>query len=117
MKDASARKSRRVAKTAIRSTIDRGARRYERGGLSRLIPIDPDSIAPGSTATQKVVDQLASALRGERARAGHWTYDIARHVALAQALMAERKRLARELVAERNTKAKKEGRPKAAPQY
>jgi hypothetical protein len=42
-----------------------------------------------------IVARLARALRAERqrGRAGHWSYDLNRHIALAQALDAERRRL------------------------
>jgi len=71
---------------------DRGLR------LSRLVPMWPAEIdAPGAAAAQRVVDTLERALRGERrrGRAGHWTYDINRHLALARALREERARLKR----------------------
>ncbi len=89
------------ARRAIRATIARGLQRYERARLSGLIPIDVAAIAPGPEATKTIVDMLTRALRGERARAGGWTYDLARHVGLSQALAAERARLSAERLAER----------------
>jgi hypothetical protein len=46
-------------------------------------------------AARALVARLARALRAERqrGRAGHWSYDLNRHIALAQALDAERRRL------------------------
>jgi hypothetical protein len=44
---------------------------------------------------RNVLARIARALRAERnrGRAGHWTYDLNRHIALAQAYTAERRRL------------------------
>jgi hypothetical protein len=44
---------------------------------------------------RNVLARIARALRAERnrGRAGHWTYDLNRHIALAQAYAAERRRL------------------------
>ncbi len=65
--------------------------------LSRLIPLWPKEISAADTASAlKVVATLERALRAERrrGRAGHWSYDMNRHLALARALRAERVRLA-----------------------
>lgn len=65
--------------------------------LSRLIPLWPGEIeAEDAAAAERVVKALERALRGERrrGRAGHWSYDINRHLALARALREERARLA-----------------------
>ena len=97
---------------AIGATIAAGAALYDRSRLSRLIPIGPDEIARDDPlATRKIVLSLARALRGERTRgrAGHWTYDLNRHVGLAQALRAERERLAREIRRPPTKKAAPEG--------
>jgi len=67
--------------------------------LPRVLPVGPAELADGSIATRrKIVARLARALRGERnrGRAGHWTYDLNRHIALAQAYTAERRLLRRE---------------------
>ena len=64
--------------------------------LPRVLAIGPDEIAdPGEEAARRLVRRLAGALRSERARgrAGHWTYDLNRHVALIRAYKAERRRL------------------------
>ena len=97
---------------AIGATIASGAALYDRSRLSRLIPIGPDEIASDDPlATRRIVLRLARALRGERTRgrAGHWTYDLNRHVGLAQALRAERERLAREIRGGSIKKAAPEG--------
>jgi len=76
-----------------------GTSAYERGrSLPRLLPVTEGDLAPDDTGTARIiVTRLSRALRAERqrGRAGHWTYDLNRHIALAQALDAERRRLAR----------------------
>jgi hypothetical protein len=67
---------------------------YERQRhLPRLVPIGPDELADATPrGRRRVLYRLARALRGERARgrAGHWTYDLDRHLGLIQAYRAER---------------------------
>jgi hypothetical protein len=65
--------------------------------LVRLLPVGPDDLAGMEPqTTRRIVLKLARAIRNERARgsAGHWTYDLNRHVGLMQALKAEQERLA-----------------------
>lgn len=60
--------------------------------LPRLIAVWPSEIIdPGRAGTIKLIGKLKSALRAERqrGRAGHWTYDLGRHMGLAKALKAE----------------------------
>ncbi len=67
--------------------------------LPRVLPVGPAELADESVAARrKIVARLARALRAERnrGRAGHWTYDLNRHIALAQAYTAERRLLRRE---------------------
>jgi hypothetical protein len=64
--------------------------------LPRVLPVGPDEIDDVSEdAGRRIVKRLAGALRAERARgrAGHWAYDLNRHLALIQAYRAERRRL------------------------
>lgn len=71
---------------ALRRLIDAGAARYDPARhLERLFPHGPPS-APGADRAR-----LERALRVERrkARAGHWSYDLNRHIGLLQALKAE----------------------------
>jgi hypothetical protein len=74
-----------------------GAELYRRERhLPRLIAITPSELADSSPAAdRRIVARLARALRSERTRgrAGHWTYDLNRHIALHQAYAAERGRL------------------------
>jgi hypothetical protein len=87
-------------RTAIRAwrAVERatapGDPAYERQRhLPRLVPIGPDELADATPrGRRRVLFRLARALRGERARgrAGHWTYDLDRHLGLIEAYRAER---------------------------
>jgi hypothetical protein len=70
-----------------------GSDSYDRSRhLARLLPIGPDEIADESPAARRtILARLSRALRAERnrGRAGHWTYDLNRHLALSQAYAAE----------------------------
>jgi hypothetical protein len=88
----------RRAYRAVDGVIANGCASYDRSRmLVRLLPVGPDEIAGADPeTTRRIVLKLARALRAERARgrAGHWTYDLNRHVGLMQALKAEQERLA-----------------------
>ena len=94
--DPTAEYGRRAARS-LGITIRAGAESYDRNRhLRRLLPVGPDVVADLSVAgRRKVLRMLARALRAERnrGRAGHWTYDLNRHIALAQAYAAERRGL------------------------
>ncbi len=93
--NANERIRRRFAR-GVRSGSEAEAAYDRRLHLPRLLPLDPDAIADFSVeASRRIVRRLASALRSERTRgrAGHWTYDLNRHLALIQAYRAERRRL------------------------
>jgi hypothetical protein len=65
--------------------------------LPRILPVGPNELADESDAgRRRILARLTKALRGERSRgrAGHWTYDLNRHIALAQAFNAERRQTA-----------------------
>jgi len=68
-------------------------RRRHLPGLARATRQELDSDDPAVART--IVARLMRALRHERqrGRAGHWSYDINRHIALMQAIAAERRRL------------------------
>ncbi|WP_181704312.1 hypothetical protein [Chthonobacter albigriseus] len=70
-----------------------GAAVYERARiLPRLLPISAvECRSEGVEAGERIVRMLARALRTERAkgRAGHWSYDLNKHLGLAQAYRAE----------------------------
>jgi hypothetical protein len=93
-----ARHFRRRAYRAVDGVIANGRETYERSRmLVRLLPVGPDEIAGSEPeTTRRIVLKLARALRVERARgrAGHWTYDLNRHIGLMQAMKAEQERLA-----------------------
>lgn len=89
-----------IAEAAGRSLSDAvgaGAVLYDRRRhLPRLIPIAPAEITDERPAARRaILARLARALRAERnrGRAGHWTYDLNRHIGLKQAYAAERKAL------------------------
>jgi hypothetical protein len=89
---------RRGRRLAIRAERASPARRiYSRcRDLPRLLPLWPRELDDESEdAALRIVQRLRSALRGERRRAsaGHWTYDLNRHVGLVQAYKAELMRL------------------------
>ncbi len=76
-----------------RPAPNRRAIRYDRArDLPLLLPIWPAELADISAAgRERMIALLRRALRAERSRglAGHWTYDLARHVQLRSALDAE----------------------------
>ena len=88
----------RAAAWAIGETIRAGAEAYDRvRDLPRLARIDPlAGIADTAENVTQIVAKLERALRAERnrARSGHWAYDLNRHIALRQAHRAETERLA-----------------------
>jgi len=85
------------AARAVSLTTKAGVEAYDRPRhLPRLLPLGPEDIADESPAMRRrIVLRLARALRAERmrGRAGHWTYDLNRHIALMQAYAAERRHL------------------------
>ena len=87
------------ARKALQQTVDAGAGHYDRARmLPRILPLGPaDITGPEPAATRKIVLKLARALRETRrlGRAGHWSYDLNRHIALAQAFRVEQERLQR----------------------
>jgi hypothetical protein len=87
-----ARQGRRLA-LAIETSVKAGAAHYDRSRhLPALIGIDPGVLSgAGAMPKSAILARLKRALRAERqrARAGHWAYDLNRHIALRQALIAE----------------------------
>jgi hypothetical protein len=83
----------RQARRSLANLIADGSDDYDRRRhLARLIPVGPDEIADESPAALRaILAKLSRALRAERnrGRAGHWTYDLNRHLALCQAYAAE----------------------------
>lgn len=89
--------SRQASRRSVAIVVDGASEGYDRARhLPRLIPVGPDDIADDSPAGRRaILSRLARALRAERTRgrAGHWTYDLNRHLGLKQAYAAERARL------------------------
>ena len=85
------------AARAVASAIAAGIADYRRQRcLPALLPLTPAEVADtGEAMRRRIVGRLARALRAERTRgrAGHWSYDINRHIALLQAYEAERRHL------------------------
>lgn len=86
-----------TARQAVRAAVRAGAVEYRRASiLPRLVPVAPAEVADDSPAgTRRILALLARALRSERrrGRAGHWSYDLNRHIGLRQAMLAETARL------------------------
>lgn len=86
------------AKRAVERQIAGGAPHYVRARhLRGLLPLAPEDFSATDAPTaQRILFRLADALRAERRRGrmGHWTYDLNRHIALAQAYRAEKAALA-----------------------
>ncbi len=86
------------ARLILGDTVKAGALSYDRErDLPRLIRCDPNrDMEESAEAAEAIMARLRRALRAERnkARSGHWTYDLNRHIALRQAYVAETERLA-----------------------
>ena len=90
-------KAERRAAGAIQRTIRAGAESYERArDLPRLARLDAAGLSADTIeGAEEILSRLRRALRAERnrARSGHWTYDLNRHIALRQAYLAESERI------------------------
>lgn len=112
-----------AAKRALNFTLERGLTTYNRQtALAPFHRLSAQTIAAETTdAAQEILRELARALRGERARMGHWSYDLNRHIGLMIAYRSEKARADRILGAtDRSSSSKcvgKEARPQkgAAP--
>jgi len=75
-----------------RNATARGPAYDRRTELPRILPLWPRELDDQSAAgRRRIVAKLARALRAERRRgvAGHWTYDLARHVELLRVYRLE----------------------------
>lgn len=81
----------RTTSKAMEATLIAGAGYYRRATmLRRLLPqVVVSEKAEATQTSALIMAALREALRRERARAGHWSYDLNRHIGLAQALRAE----------------------------
>ena len=104
-----------AARRAIAATVRAGAKAYDRTrDLPALIRLDPRELGKGAVCdASAILARLERALRAERqrARSGHWTYDLNRHIALHQAYAAERERLANDTA---NSDARRPDQPRPA---
>lgn len=86
------------ATRAVEALVNGGARFFDRERhLPRLIALDPTAIATTGAAARRLrLARLVRALRAERqrGRAGHWSYDLNRHIALMQAYATEKRMFA-----------------------
>lgn len=94
--DARSRKTqatRSAAPAALGRRIAEGARSYCRWrNLPRLVQVAFHELDNHSPAcTQSIIERLTAAIARERrrARTGHWSYDLNRHIALLQARRGE----------------------------
>jgi hypothetical protein len=94
----SASKAKQIRSGRIRAMRPAPQQRLDRrAALGRLLPLWPHELADESPQGRlRVVTRLRQALRAERRRglAGHWTYDLARHVELVRLYRAETTALA-----------------------
>lgn len=111
------RRGRIRAWRAVEAVRTAGADGYERARhLPRLIPVGPDDVADESPAARmRILLRLARALRSERvrARSGHWTYDVNRHLGLMQAYEAEARALGGAGFPRRSDPAASEAKPRS----
>ena len=88
-----------AARASVRAAVAAGVEAYVRERmLPRLIGASPTELADTSVPGRRaLLARLARALRGERnrGRAGHWTYDLNRHIGLSQAYQAEKRTVPR----------------------
>lgn len=85
------------ARGALETTLSASAAAYRRTDFLRAFHrLSPETIrAETAEAAHAVLRELERALRSERARAGHWTYDLDRHIGLLVAYRAEQARARR----------------------
>ncbi|WP_244613377.1 hypothetical protein [Methylosinus sp. Ce-a6] len=93
---------RAAARESLQIALRQKASAYRRENFLRSFHrLTPAAIAAETPeAAAAVLRELERALRAERARAGHWTYDLTRHIALLVAYRAKQAR-ASSLVARR----------------
>ena len=83
-----------AARRSLAQVMTAGVEVYDRRMmLPRLVRATPAELEDDSPAMRRILlARLARALRAERnrGRAGHWTYDLNRHIGLRQAYIAEK---------------------------
>ncbi|QGM93226.1 hypothetical protein F7D13_03885 [Methylocystis rosea] len=85
------------AGAALDAALAAGLNAYDRtSALARFHRLSADTIASESPdAARAALKEIERAMRGERARRGHWSYDLNRHISLLVAHRAETARLHR----------------------
>lgn len=85
------------AGAALDAALAAGLNAYDRTRvLARFHRLSPQTIASESPdAARAALKEIERAMRGERARRGHWSYDLNRHISLLVAHRAETARLQR----------------------
>lgn len=88
---------RAAARESLHSALRAKADAYRREEFLRSFHRLSRSVIAAETpqAAAAVLKEIERALRAERARAGHWTYDLSRHIALLVAHRAEQARALR----------------------
>ncbi len=94
---AAAERLNNAAPIALDAALNAGLGGYERrAALARFHRLSAETIMSETPeASRLVLKEIEKAMRAERARAGHWTYDLNRHIALLVAHRAETARLRR----------------------
>lgn len=85
----------KITRQALAGIHSQGARHYQRNiMLPRFLPLATlQAMHQEPEITHAIIAALQRLLRVERARRGHWTYDLNRHIGLSQALQAEHAQL------------------------
>ncbi|MDJ0448853.1 DUF6477 family protein [Methylocystis sp. JR02] len=93
---AAVRRLKAHARPAVEAALGANLAGYDRlDALARFHRLSRDTILSETPeAARAVLREIEQALRKERARRGHWTYDLNRHIALLVAHRAESARLA-----------------------
>jgi len=86
-----------AAGAALDAALAAGLKGYDReSALARFHRLSPETIASASPeAARAALKEIERAMRAERARRGHWSYDLNRHIGLLIAHRAETARLGR----------------------
>lgn len=86
-----------AAGRALDAALAAGEKGYDRvSALSRFHRLSPETIASETPdSARAALREIERAMRGERARRGHWSYDLNRHIGLLVAHRAETARLHR----------------------
>jgi hypothetical protein len=83
------------AEAAVNAALRAGVKTYDRKtALARFPRLSRDVIDSGEPAAARaVLREIETALRRERRCAGHWSYDLNRHIGLLTAYRVEAERL------------------------